>query len=84
MKRLQNMPSVGSGNELFVPKCLVNWCEISNLHKFNLEFQKYRKAERDTILRIKNIDLQHFGQWVLFTAIFARKNGLSENMGFDF
>ena len=25
--------------------------EILNLHKFNLEFQKYHKADRDTILR---------------------------------
>ena len=40
-----------SGYEVLVPKCLVNWCEISNLHKLNLEFQKYYKADRDTILR---------------------------------
>ena len=39
------------GNEVLVPKCLVNWCEISDLHKFNLEYQKYHKAECDTILR---------------------------------
>ena len=41
-------------NEVLVPKCLlslVNWCEISNLHKINLEFQKYHKADHDTILR---------------------------------
>ena len=32
---------------------------------------------------IKNTDLRHFGQWVLFIAIFAKKNGLSENIIFD-
>ena len=60
-----------------IPKCLVHWCEISNLHKFNLEFQKYHKAGRDTILKS---DLQHFGQWVFIYSHFCKKNGLSENM----
>ena len=36
-------------NEVLVSKCLVNWCEISNLHKFNLEFQKYHIAEQTVI-----------------------------------
>ena len=57
--------------------------EISDLHKFNLEFQKYHKADRDTILRseraatdsyIKNTDLQHFGQWVfIYSHFFSKK-----------
>ena len=70
-----------------------NWCEISNLHKFNLEFQKYHKADRDTILRSERaatdlfiylyIDLQYFGQCVFICSYFRSKNCLSENMIFD-
>ena len=36
---------------MYIDWTAVNWCEISNLHKFNLEFQKYHKADHDTILR---------------------------------
>ena len=78
-------------NEVSVPKCLVNWCEISNLHKFNLEFQKYHKADRDNILRseraatdsLKTLICNILVNGFLFIAIFARKNGLSEHMIFD-
>ena len=79
-------------NEVLVPKCLVNWCEISNLHKFNLEFQKYHKADRDTILRSERAATDSYYETLiynilvngfLFIAIFAPKNGLSENMIFD-
>ena len=68
-------------NELLVPKYLVNWCEISNLHKFNLEFQKYYKANSDTILRseraatdtLKTLIYNNLVDGFLFAAIFAKK-----------
>ena len=75
---------------MLVATCLVNQCEISNLHKFNLEFQKYHKADGHTILRseraatdsLKTLIYNILVNGFLFITIFAQKNGLSENMIF--
>ena len=69
----------------------MNWCEIWSLHKFNLELQKYHKADRDTILKSERAATDSFKISIynilvdgfLIIAIFTRKNGLSENMIFD-